>query len=129
MTDHKHRPELPQEIRDGVFSDAELFQNTVLRPIIKMQSDVLIRHVSTRLLLQKVEWSRLTSIQQRETLIHLLGKDKALKHEIIGMVVGQFSRIEYQDFTKQQKELNRRLTQIVLSRCVDQLVNSRLPSI
>jgi hypothetical protein len=117
---------LPKEILDGIVSSAEDFQNRVLRPIVKMQSDVLLRHVSNKLRTMKVDWTRLTPPEQRNLLNGLFSKDAALKHEVIGMVIGQLSEAEYTEFSRHQKELKRRISQIVLNRSIDQLVNSRL---
>ena len=41
----KVRPKLPDAITEGELKEEELFQNMVLRPIIKMQHDLLIIRV------------------------------------------------------------------------------------
>ena len=38
----KARPELPKSIIEGELKKEELFQNMVLRPILKMQHEILI---------------------------------------------------------------------------------------
>jgi hypothetical protein len=117
----KTRPELPDEIMQTVKSPAETFQNSVLRPVIKMQNDLLMAHIESRIALMKIDWMRLTSIKKQDTLHALLTKDQGLKNEIIGMVLGNFSLDEYQQYASMQKELNRRITQIVLNRSLDKL--------
>jgi hypothetical protein len=115
----KTRPALPEEILDGIVSSAEDFQNRVLRPVIKMQNDLLLAHLKAKLKAMKVEWGRLTPLQQRAILSGLFTKDQSFKHEIIGMVIGQFTISEYTAYLKNQKELNRRITQMTLERCSD----------
>lgn len=130
MENHdKIRPQLPEHIQEGVVAPAEFFQNTVLRPIIKMQHDLLINHLSAKLHALKVEWTSLSSLAQRKMLNGLFLKDQAFKHEMIGMIIGQLNQDEYDDYLKEQKELNRRISQMVLERCSDKLVNSHLPYI
>jgi hypothetical protein len=116
------RPQLPKEITETPSSEAELFQNAVLRPIIKMQSDLLMAHIQARITSMKMDWNRLKPMQKKEALNTLLTKDQGFKNEIIGMVIGHFSLEEYQEYKSMQKELNRRITQIVLNRSIDKLV-------
>lgn len=121
-TRKKVRPDLPDEILEGIHSDAEFFQNEVLRPVIKMQSDLLVTRLHTALATMKVDFTLLTPFKKKELLTHLFQKDQSFKREIIGMVIGQFTLQEYQQYVPLQKELNRRIVQIVLNRCIDQLV-------
>ena len=115
----KDRPDLPEEILDGVATEAEDFQNKVLRPIIKMQSDLLIAHLNAKLDSLKVDLSLHNSLKQEEILTKLFHKDQAFKREIVGMVIGQFDTKEYESYVPINKEINRRIVQIVLNRCLD----------
>lgn len=123
MEDHK-RPVLPDRISKEIVSDGETFQNLVLRPIIKMKSDLLMSHIAIKLKVLKVDWARLSPIKQRKVISSLLTKDQAFKNEIVGMVIGSFEWEEYQNYIYMQKDCNRRITQIVLNRAQDILVNS-----
>lgn len=118
----KERPDLPEEILDGVATEAEDFQNKVLRPIIKMQSDLLIAHLNAKLDSLKVDLSLYNSLKQEEILTKLFHKDQAFKREIVGMVIGQFDTKEYEYYVPINKEINRRIVQIVLNRCLDLVV-------
>jgi hypothetical protein len=60
-------------------------------------------------------------IKKKAALTTLLTKDQAFKSEIVGMVIGQFDMEEYHKYLELQKELNRRITQIVLNRGIDKL--------
>lgn len=123
MTDlKKSRPELPEHILNGISTQAEEFQNKVLRPAIKMQSDLLIAHLNAKLVTVKVDLHKLDRAKQRETITDLLTKNQSFKQEIIGIIIGQFDLDEYQNYSNMTKEINRRITQIVLNRSLDQLV-------
>jgi hypothetical protein len=56
MDKPKVRPILPAAILSGIVTPEEEFQNKVLRPIIKMQSDLLMAHVSAQLKALKIDW-------------------------------------------------------------------------
>lgn len=120
----KERPDLPSEILDGVSTEAEDFQNNVLRPVIKMQSDLFILHLNTKLASLKVNLSDYKPAKQEKILTNLFHKDQSFKREIVGMVMGQFSITEYESYVPISKEMNRRIVQIVLNRCLDLVVLS-----
>lgn len=122
IENQKIRPELPKKILKGISTPAEDFQNKVLRPIIKMQSDLLILHLQNKLLSSKIDLSKLTKGKQETALTGIFMNDQAFKREIMGMVIGHFSLEEYQAYLEMSKEFNRRITQIVLNRCLDLMV-------
>lgn len=124
MENRKTRPQLPSEISLKGDSDAEDFQNKVLRPIIKMQSDLLIAHLYAKLKTLKITLKELDPLKQKDIITQLFSKDQSFKHEIIGMIIGQFSFEEYECYSKISKETNRRITQIVSNRCVDLLIDN-----
>lgn len=119
---NKQRPELPKTLLDNVRTEAEDFQNRVLRPIIKMQSDLLIAHVNSTLESLSVQFSTLTKDEKTQILTQLFMKDIAFKREVIGMILGHLTLDEYRTYTNLTKELNRRIVQIVRQRIVDFLV-------
>ena len=50
----KVRPNLPKSLVEGHIKEEELFQNMVLRPVIKMQHDILILRVQSHFLSKKI---------------------------------------------------------------------------
>jgi phosphotransferase system IIB component len=119
MRNKKERPDLPSEILNGIATEAEDFQNKVLRPVIKMQSDLLIAHLEAKLTTLKVDLAKLSKAKQQEMLTKLFSKDQSFKREVIGMVIGQFTIAEYDKYLPINKEVNQRINQIVLNRCLD----------
>lgn len=116
------RPKLPTEILENVVTESENFQNRVLRPIIKMKSELLMTHISAKLNVLKIDWEGLKSSEKKEILTALLSKDQAFKSEIVGMTIGNFDLDEFKKYHVIQKEVNRRITQIVLNRSIDILI-------
>lgn len=125
IENQKIRPELPKKILKGISTPAEDFQNKVLRPIIKMQSDLLLAHLQNKLLTSKIDLSKLSKGKQETTLTGIFMNDQAFKREIIGMVIGHFNLIEYQTYLEMSKEFNRRITQIVLNRCLEIILTKK----
>ena len=121
MDKPKVRPILPAAILSGVMTPEEEFQNKVLRPIIKMQSDLLMAHIKAQLKGLKIDWDQLTPIKRKDTLTSLLTKDQLFKSEIVGIVIGQLEEAEYQTYRVHHKEMNKRITQMVLNRAIDLL--------
>lgn len=119
---NKQRPELPKTLLDNARTEAEDFQNRVLRPIIKMQSDLLIAYVNSKLESLSVQFSTLTKDEQTHYLTQLFMKDIAFKREFIGMILGHLTFEEYRTYTGLTKELNRRIVQIILQRATDILI-------
>ena len=119
---NKQRPELPKTLLDNVRTEAEDFQNRVLRPIIKMQSDLLIAYVNSKLESLSVQFSTLTKDEQTHYLTQLFMKDIAFKREVIGMILCHLTLEEYRTYTGLTKELNRRIVQIILQRATDILI-------
>lgn len=120
----KKRPDLPQVNSTNLFSEIESFQNRVLRPIIKMQSDLLMAHTIDKLRNLKSDWNKVTTPQRREILVNMLTKDQAFRREIVGIVIGHFSLEEHKLYCQIHKEASKRITQIVLNRSLDILLNS-----
>ena len=50
----KARPKLPNSIIEGELKEEELFQNMVLRPILKMQHEILILRVKDYFISKKI---------------------------------------------------------------------------
>lgn len=121
----KERPILPTEILTGIVTPEEDFQNKVLRPIIKMQSDLLISHLQNKLQTNKIDFTSLSPAKKEIVLNGIFANDQAFKKEIIGMVIGHFTLEEYEDYIGFNKEINRRITQIVVNRCLDLLIKEK----
>ena len=122
--ENEERPELPDEILEGISTTEEDFQNKVLRPIIKMQCDLLIAHLNNQLKVSKIQLDQLPDLKKEAALTGLFTMNQAFKREIIGMVIGKLTLEEYDVYLGFTKEINRRISQIVLNRCLDLVVHT-----
>ncbi|WP_439132655.1 glyoxalase [Polaribacter sp.] len=116
----KKRPKLENLITVNT-TKIEFFQNTVLRPIIKMQHDFLVAMFTNYLKKRKIDFKSISEEKKKSTIKAALEKDIAFKNQIIGAVLGQFSINEYNEYSKNSSEFNRRIKQIIIKRLQDSL--------
>ena len=118
----KVRPKLPDAITEGELKEEELFQNMVLRPVIKMQHDLLIMRIKSHFRSKRVLFNVMDNKKGTEAIIQAFQNDHYLKKEIQGMITGQLSLIEYQQYQKSERSLNKRIIQMVRNRMIDSLL-------
>jgi hypothetical protein len=116
----KERPELKGLVNDQT-TVIENFQNTVIRPIIKMQNDLLFALLYQNFIKRKVVFSLLSTEKKKEKIRSILEKDIQFKNQIIGVILGHFSMEEYNNYKTQPSEFNRRIKQIIIKRFQDSI--------
>ena len=112
----KIRPEIPEIADTENKSPIEAFQNTVLRPILKMQHDLLVIHFKNASVVKKSKIHEM-KVEKREALIDkLLQNDHRFKAEVKGMVLGGMTVEEYEIYLKEASEFNRRIFTMIAER-------------
>ena len=117
---NKERPVLQDLIKENM-SVIELFQNQTLRPVIKMQHDLLIASFKNYIVKRKIDFSTLTDQKKRSKTKAVFVKDINYKNLTLGFIVGAFSADEYAYYSSNSSELNRRILQIITQRVQDSL--------
>jgi hypothetical protein len=118
---NKVRPVLKNLINSNT-SDLERFQNQVIRPIIKMQNNLLTVFFKNYIRNRKIEFNSLKSEDQENKIKTILTKDINFKNILIGSIVGHFDENEIEIYLKSTSELNKRIIQIVKHRLVDNYI-------
>ena len=118
---NKVRPVLKNLINSNT-SDLERFQNEVIRPIIKMQNNLLTVFFKNYIRNRKIEFDRLKSEDQENKIKTILTKDINFKNILIGSIVGHFDENEIEIYLKSTSELNKRIIQIVNQRLIDNYI-------
>jgi hypothetical protein len=121
----KERPILSELVNAGT-SDIERFQNEAIRPIIKMQHNLLIILFQNYLKHRKINFTNLKKEKQKERINIILTKDTNFKNILLGIVIGHFSKNELIFYTKNTSELKRRIIEIVNQRSQDSLLDFNL---
>ncbi|MFN4233567.1 MAG: glyoxalase [Bacteroidia bacterium] len=101
------------------FNLLESFQNKTIRPIIKLQSNLLLRHIKAYIKKNKPYFNNLNFEAQKQYIAQILKSDIRLKTELISFVVALFTTEEQEFYLQNQNALNKRITEILYSRCVD----------
>ena len=118
----KVRPKLLDAITEGELKEEELFQNMVLRPVIKMQHDLLIMRVKSHFSSKRVLFNVMDNKKRTEAINKTFQSDYSLKKEIQGMIIGQLSLAEFQQYLKSERSINKRIIQMVRNRMIDSLL-------
>jgi hypothetical protein len=121
----KERPILSELVNAGT-SDIERFQNEAIRPIIKMQHNLLIILFQNYLKHRKINFTNLKKEKQKERINIILTKDTNFKNILLGIIIGHFSKNELIFYTKNTSELKRRIIEIVNQRSQDSLLDFNL---
>lgn len=102
-------------------SPEEAFQNTVLRPIIKMKHDLLIAFTKHTLAKKKHDFALLNQEKKINYVSSCFEQDQTLRSELRGMVIGQFTVAEYEQYGKMSNAINKRMMNIIKERMIDHL--------
>lgn len=118
----KVRPNLPKTLIEGHLKEEELFQNMVLRPVIKMQHDILILRVKSYFLSKRVVFNVMDQKKRTKAIEQAFLNDQPFKKEIQGMIIGQLSQDEFQQYLQFEKSVNKRIFQMVKNRMLDSII-------
>ncbi len=110
------RPNLPTDITQGNLTDIERFQNTTLRPILKLQHDLLLAVTKSYFHIKKDVFYSLEKLDQAKYITEQIVGDKNIRTELIGMIIGMMTTEEYSFYTIHSSELKRRIKTMTLER-------------
>ncbi|WP_297804354.1 glyoxalase [uncultured Polaribacter sp.] len=116
----KERPILLDLVNEGT-SEMEKFQNEVIRPIIKMQHNLLISFFKNYLQKRKIDYSVFPEKKKRGKISSVFKTDNNYKNITLGFVLGQFSMDEYKFYADYSSEINKRILQIIQQRIKDSI--------
>ena len=116
----KERPILLDLVNEGT-SEMEKFQNEVIRPIIKIQHNLLISFFKNYLQKRKIDFSVFPEKKKRSKISSVFKTDNNYKNITLGFVLGQFSMDEYKFYADYSSEINKRILQIIQQRIKDSI--------
>ncbi len=97
-------------------NELERFQTETLRPVLKMQHDLLVAIFADYITQQKVKLQALSADQYTDFVYQALTKDQALKNTLLGTVVGQLTLAEYRFYSANRQEIAKRLMKFMAKR-------------
>ena len=115
------RPAISSIQQDLDMSSEESFQNQILRPILKFQNELLLAIYAEHVVKHKGIFYQLTIPKRLEFIKESLQKDVLLKHILLGVVIGLFTQEEFQLYLVNEKELKKRIGDMLVQRFQDQV--------
>ena len=118
----KARPQIsPKSISENMSND-ERFQNSTLRPVIKLQSPLLIAAFRNYIAKRKNVFYDLSTEKRLLYIENAIQKDMKFRNSLKGMIMGQFTLVEYQTYIQNSSPLNKRMMNIVIERLKDNIL-------
>ena len=116
----KIRPVLSLK-KSSQITDEESFQNDTLRPIIKLQSPILIETYKNYINKHKNVFYELSNEKKLDYIENSINKNQKFRNLLKGMITGLFTIEEYHIYKKNSSSLNKRMMNIILKRLQDNL--------
>jgi hypothetical protein len=102
-------------------SSDELFQNEVLRPILKLQNDLFIAAFINHLAKNKIDFNSFSVEKKLTTIENAIQKDIKFRNALKGMIIGLFTTDEYAQYIKNSSSLNKRMMSMLIERLKSQV--------
>jgi len=101
-------------------SSDELFQNQVLRPILKLQNDLFIASFINHLGKNRIDFNTFTVEKKLTTIENTIQKDIKFRNALKGMIIALFTIDEYAQYIKNSSSLNKRMMGMLIERLKSQ---------
>jgi hypothetical protein len=122
------KDDLILSIRGGVIgsitsesSSEEKFQNQTLRPILKIQNDLLLLVFKNYITKQKVDFATLSPEKKMQFIENAIQRDIKFRNLLKGMVIGFFTLSEYETYIQNSSNLNKRMMNLLIERYKSQI--------
>ena len=115
------RPDLGQARMHDQMSSQEFFQNNTLRPILKLQNDLILalfRHYVEK---HKGVFYELSPERKMDYIESAIHKDMKFRNILKGLVLGQFALEEYQRYSADSSAINKRILSMIKERLKSQV--------
>mgnify|MGYP001460341324 CR=1 FL=1 len=119
---NKMRPDVDLEflkIKNSSFEES--FQNLILRPVIKVQTALLIEAFKKYADSHKGIFYQLRPEKKAIYIDNSIKKDQKFRNFLKGIIIGMFTIEEYEDYKKSSSSLNKRMMNLVSKRLSDNL--------
>ena len=110
------RPTITSATVTSSTSSEELFQNITLRPVVKLQNDLLVAVFINYVRKHKNVFYDLTIEKRLDYIENAIHKDMKFRNSLKGIIIGQFTIDEYQLYIENSSALNKRMMNIVKER-------------
>ena len=109
----KLRPEIPTAIVSSSMSTEEYFQNKTIRPIVKLQNELLVEVFKHYVKKHKNVFYDLPIEKRLDYIENAVHKDMKFRNSLKGIIIGQFTIEEHRNYVINSSALNKRMMRIV----------------
>lgn len=102
-------------------SAEEKFQNETLRPILKIQNDLLLLVFKNYITKQKVDFAVLSPEKKMQFVENAIQRDIKFRNSLKGMIIGFFTLLEYETYIQNSSNLNKRMMNLLIERYKSQI--------
>ncbi|MFY7670763.1 glyoxalase [Tenacibaculum sp. MEBiC06402] len=97
----------------------EGFQNVTLRPILKLQHDIIILVFKNWAVKHKIKLTAMKKDELSKVLDNSFSKNNVVKNQLLGIVIGQFTADEFEEYQIDSSEYNKRIFTMIKKRLFD----------
>jgi hypothetical protein len=102
-------------------SEEELFQNQILRPILKLQNELFIEQFKNYIVKNKAQFSQFTVDKKLDYIENSILNDNKFRNLLIGTTIGLLQIEEYILYSKNASALNKRIITMLIERLKSQV--------
>jgi len=113
------RPSIKSIKISATANPEESFQNRILRPIFKLQHDIIISNVAHYILRKGKDYLNLTDSNKETYLSKTLLMDQYFLNLLKGTIVGMMTVEEFESYKDNEQALNKRITSLLKKRLND----------
>lgn len=110
------RPEIPSARVSENMSSEERFQNKTLRPVIKLQNELLVEVFRNYIKKHKNSFYSYNVDKKLNFIENAIQRDIKFRNSLKGIIMGQFTVEEYLIYIENSSALNKRMMNIVKER-------------
>ena len=102
-------------------SPDELFQNQTIRPILKLQNDLLIAVFINYVNKNKADFYSYSVEKKIQTIENSIQKDIKFRNSLKGIIIALFTIQEYDTYIQNSSSLNKRMMNLLIDRLKNQV--------
>lgn len=121
------RPQIISAKVNPNMSFDEQFQNRTLRPIIKLQNELLLAVFQNYINKHKNRFYELSLENRLVYIENAIQKDIKFRNSLKGIIIGQLTAEEYASYIKNSSALNKRMMHMVIDRLKNQMQVFEIP--
>ena len=102
-------------------NQAEQFQNQSLRPVLKLQNELILGIIKHQAIQRKINLDRMEIADKVLKIKQLLKTESLMKQKLIGLIIGYFTTEEFAFYLSNENEINKRILLLMEERILSQV--------